>query len=58
VEIATEGQGAVVNAWLAPVSEPSESTAAGEETPGEAEDRSEGEADETVDEGEARREEA
>jgi trigger factor len=58
VDIATEGQGAVVNAWLAPVSEPSESTAAGEETPGEAEDRSEGEADETVDEGEARREEA
>jgi hypothetical protein len=40
------------------VSEPSESTAADEETPGEAEDRSEGEADETVDEGEARREEA
>src|SRR5215216_7809152 len=33
VEIATEGRGAVVNAWSPPVSEPSESSVAGEETP-------------------------
>jgi trigger factor len=58
VEIATEGRGAVVNAWTAPESEPSESSAADEETLGGDVDGSEGEADEQVDEGETEREDA
>ena len=52
MEIATEGRGAVVNAWTAPVTEPSESSAAGEETVAGDEDGSEGEADKQADEGE------
>jgi trigger factor len=58
VEIATEGQGAVVNAWSPPVAEPSESSTAGEETSAGDDDGSEGEPDEQVDEGETRREDA
>jgi trigger factor len=58
VEIATEGRGAVVNAWTTPVSEPSEATAAGEETSPGDEDGSGGEADEQVSEGETGREDA
>ena len=58
VEIATEGRGAVVNAWTAPVTEPSESLAAGEETPAGDEDGSEADAGEKVDEGGTRREDA
>jgi trigger factor len=58
VEIATEGRGAVINAWTAPVSEPSESSAADEETLAGDADGSEGEADEQVDEGQTGREDA
>jgi hypothetical protein len=58
VEIATEGQGAVVNAWSPPVAEPSESSTAGEETSAGDDDGSEGEPDEQVDEGKTRREDA
>jgi trigger factor len=59
VEIATEGRGAVVNAWTAPATEQSESSASsvvGEETVAENEDRSEAEADGQADEGETPRE--
>jgi trigger factor len=58
VDIATEGRGAVVNAWTAPVSEPSELSAAGEETSSGDEDGSEREADENMDDGESKREDA
>jgi trigger factor len=56
VEIATEGRGAVVNEWTAPVTEPSESSAADEATPARDEDGSAADADEKVDEGGMRRE--
>ena len=58
VEIATEGRGAVVNAWTAPVTEPSESSAAGEETVAGDEDGSEGDADKRWMRGSTRREDA
>ncbi len=54
VEIATEGRGAVVNAWTAPMSEPAESSAVDEETSAGDEGRSEGDAEQMVDEGETR----
>jgi trigger factor len=56
VEIATEGRGAVVNEWTAPVTEPSESSAADEAAPARDEDGSAADADEKVDEGGMRRE--
>ena len=61
MEIATEGRRAVVNAWTAPVTEQSESTASsavGEETVAEDEDRAEVEADGQADEGKTPREDA
>jgi trigger factor len=50
VEIATEGRGAVVNAWTAPVTESSDSATAGDDTVAGDEDGSEAEADGKVDE--------
>jgi hypothetical protein len=45
VEIATEGRGAVVNAWTPPVTESSDSSPAGDETVAGDEDGSAGDAD-------------
>jgi trigger factor len=56
VEIATKGRGAVINAWTAPVSEPSESSAAGDETVAGDEGGSEAEAEEQADDGDTTRE--
>src|SRR5215216_3003671 len=50
-EIATEGRGAVVNAWTAPVTDQSESSVAGEETGAAVDDGSEADTDGKVDEG-------
>jgi trigger factor len=58
VEIATEGRGAVVNAWTAPVTEQPASSAAAEETAVGDDDGSEAEADEQSDDGDTTREDA
>ena len=50
VEIATEGRGAVVNAWTAPVTDQAESSVAGEETVAEEDGRSEADASKEADE--------
>ena len=50
-EIATEGRGAVVNAWTAPVTDQSESSVAEEETAAADNSGSEADADEKADEG-------
>jgi trigger factor len=57
-EIATEGRGAVVNAWTAPVSDQSEPSVAEEETAAADNNGSEAEADEKADEGGTRPEDA
>ncbi len=58
LEIATEGRGAVVNAWTAPVTESSDSATADDETVAGGEEGSEAEADGKADEGETSREDA
>jgi trigger factor len=58
VEIATEGRGAVVNAWTPPVTESSDAAAAGDETIAEDEDGSEAETDGKTDDGGTQPEEA
>jgi len=50
VEIATEGRGAVVNAWTAPVTDQSESSSSGEETSAPDDTGSAAEADGNADE--------
>jgi trigger factor len=58
IEIATEGRGAVVNGWTAPVTDQSASSVAGEETVAADDDGSEAGADGKADEGGTRHEEA
>jgi hypothetical protein len=58
VEIATGGEGAVVNAWTAPVPDQSESSPAGEEMVAAVDDVPEADADESADEEATKGEEA
>jgi trigger factor len=58
VEIATEGRGAVVNAWTAPMTDQSESSVAGEETVAAEDDGSEADASSEADEGGTKDEDA
>jgi trigger factor len=58
VEIATEGRGAVVNAWTPPVTEAADESAAGDEIVAAEDEVSEAEADAKADEGGTGREDA
>jgi trigger factor len=58
VEIATEGRGAVVNAWTPPVTEAADESAAGDEIVAAEDEGSEAEADAKADEGGTGREDA